>query len=68
MKNYSRLYVTGDGSWGVINEDEFALVNCAMWTNQDFEELDSAPDSEKLSVAKAITHRVTQEVLDDISL
>jgi hypothetical protein len=68
MKNYSRLYVTGDGAWGVIDEDEFDILNCAMWTTEDFDELDSASDSQKLAVARAIADRVTREVLDDISL
>lgn len=68
MKNYSRLYVTGDGAWGVIDEDSFALVNCAMWTNEDFQELDDAADSDKLAVAKEIAERVTLEVLNEITL
>lgn len=68
MKNYSRLYVTGDGAWGVIDEEQFALINCAMWTNEDFADLDDAADSEKMAVAKAIAERVTLEVLNDISI
>lgn len=68
MKNYSRLYVTGDGEWGVIDEESFALVNCSMWTNEDFEELDGAANSDKLATAQAIADRIVREVLDDISI
>lgn len=68
MKNYTRLYVTGDGAWGVIDEDEFAIVDCSMWSSKDFEELDSACDSDKLLTAKAIQDRIVKGVLDDITI
>lgn len=68
MKNYTRLYVTGDGSWGVIDENEFAIVDCSMWTGADFNELDEACDSEKLQVAKAIQDRIVKEILNDITI
>lgn len=68
MKNYSRLYVTGDGSWGVIDENEFALIDCSMWSSRDFDELDGACDSEKLQVAKAIQDRIVKGILDDITI
>lgn len=68
MSNYTRLYVTADGAWGVINEDEFAIVNCSMWTADDFNELDEACDSDKLKTAQAITDRITREVLEDVTI
>ncbi len=47
----SRLFVTGDGSWGVIQEDEFAIMPCDFFTGEDWEALDNAPDSDKIHVA-----------------
>lgn len=47
----ARLFVTADGSWGRIVEEEFLVVNCDNFTNLDWQSLDEAPDSEKLPVA-----------------
>jgi hypothetical protein len=68
MSNYTRLYATADGAWGVINEEEFAIVNCSMWTSEDFQEMDNACDSEKLTTALAITDRITKEILEDVTI
>ena len=50
----SRLFVTGDGTWGVIQEDEFAIIPCDNFTGEDWEALDNAPDSDKIHVATII--------------
>lgn len=57
----ARLYVTGDGAWGVIEEDAFAIVACDNFTNNDWMALDDAGDSDKLSVAitTALVHAET---------
>jgi hypothetical protein len=47
----SRLFVTGDGSWGVIQEDEFAIMPCDFFTGEDWETLDYAADRDKIHVA-----------------
>ncbi len=47
----SRIFVTGDGSWGVIQEDEFAIMPCDNFTDGDWEDLDNAPDRDKIHVA-----------------
>ena len=68
MSNYTRLYATTDGAWGVISEGEFDIVNCSMWTSEDFEEMDNASDSAKLATARAITDRITKEILEDVTI
>jgi len=50
----SRLFVSGDGSWGVIQEDEFAIIPCDFFTGEDWETLDNAADSDKMHVATII--------------
>lgn len=47
----ARLFVTTDGFWGRIVEDEFLILNCDKFTDLDWLALDEAPDSEKLPVA-----------------
>ena len=64
MKNYSRLYITGDGSWGVIDEQEFAIINCEGWTAEDFNALDDEADSQKLALAREIASRRLKEALN----
>lgn len=68
VHNYKRLYASNTGAWGVIDENEFVIVSCFGWTNEDFNELDEALDSEKKDVAIRISERVTKQVLDDITL
>lgn len=63
-----RLFVTSDGTWGVIDEENLAIVNCTLWTAEDFEMLDAAPASEKISLAVAITDRITREILEDVAI
>lgn len=47
----ARLYVTGDGAWGVIEEDRFAIVACDNFSASDWQNLDEASNGDKLSVA-----------------
>ena len=47
----SRLFVSGDGSWGIIQEDDFAIMPCDDFTGEDWDSLDNAPDSDKIHVA-----------------
>lgn len=46
-----RMYVTGDGSWGVIREEEFAVIRVTDFPVNFFDEMDSEPDSMKLELA-----------------
>lgn len=47
----SRMFVTADGSWGVINEDDFMILPCDSFTEADWSNLDEASGSEKIDVA-----------------
>ena len=47
----SRMFVTADGSWGVINEDDFMIMPCDSFTDADWANIDEAADSEKMSIA-----------------
>jgi len=51
-----RMYVSDEGNWGIVNEDPFgfAVVNCDDFSEEDFMQLDSASDSNKLITALAI--------------
>jgi len=46
-----RMYVSGDGAWGVIQESEFAIVRVSDFPVKFFDQMDSEPDSMKLSLA-----------------
>lgn len=58
-----RLFVSDLGNWGIINEEPFgfALVECDDWTEDDFRQLDDAPDSEKILIALAIRRLIDDE-------
>ena len=46
-----RMFVSKDGSWGVIREEEFAIVRVSDFPVSFFEAIDSEPDSMKLDLA-----------------
>lgn len=46
-----RMYVTKDGSWGVIREEEFAIVRVSDFPVSFFDQMDNEPDSMKLDLA-----------------
>lgn len=54
-----RMYVSGDGSWGIIQESEFAIVRVSDFPVSFFDQMDSEPDSMKLNLAMA-----TKRVID----
>jgi len=56
-----RMYVSGDGSWGVIQESEFAIVRVSDFPVSFFDQLDSEPDSMKLQLAMATKQLVDQK-------
>jgi hypothetical protein len=47
------MWVADDGSFGSGEVIEF---DTSRWTEEDFEEVDNASDSERLSIAKRINH------------
>jgi hypothetical protein len=57
-----RLYVAGDGNWGTVPENlnGFTIVNCDDWSQEDFDLLDAASDSDKVSTANEIRERLDQ--------
>ena len=46
-----RMYVSGDGAWGVIQESDFAIIRVSEMPVKFFDQLDSEPDSTKLDLA-----------------
>jgi hypothetical protein len=56
-----RMYVTGDGSWGVIHEQEFAIIRVSDFPVSFFEAMDSEPDSLKLDLAMNAKWAVDKE-------
>lgn len=48
------LWVSADGSWGLSSFKKFDTTN---WRDNDWDRLDSEPDSEKLAFAKYITRK-----------
>jgi len=46
-----RMFVSKDGSWGVIREEEFAILRVNDFPVNFFDELDAEPDSMKLDLA-----------------
>jgi hypothetical protein len=61
-----RLYATSDGAWGVIREDEFAIIRVNDLPLSFFDDLDEAPDSIKLQVA--LEARALKDQKDGLSL
>jgi len=55
------MYVTGDGSWGVIHEQEFAIIRVSDFPVSFFEAMDSEPDSLKLDLAMNAKWAVDKE-------
>ena len=51
------LWVAEDGSWGTTPVTIFDAHN---WTSTQFDELDNAPDSDKVEVAKRISDKVSK--------
>jgi hypothetical protein len=45
------MFVSKDGSWGVIREEEFAIVRVTDFPVNFFDEIDAEPDSMKLDLA-----------------
>lgn len=48
------LWVSADGSWGMNEVKKFNTTN---WRDNDWDRLDSEPDSDKLAFAKYITRK-----------
>lgn len=61
-----RLYATADGAWGVIQESEFGIFRIDDLPVSLFDELDSAPDSQKLNLA--LMTRLHKDQQDGLSL
>jgi hypothetical protein len=61
-----RLYATADGAWGVIREEEFAIIRVNDLPLSFFDDLDEAPDSIKLQVA--LEARAIKDQKDGLSL
>lgn len=61
-----RLYATSDGAWGVIQESEFTIIRVDDLPVSLFDELDSAPDSQKLNLA--LMTRLHKDQQDGLSL
>jgi hypothetical protein len=63
------LWVSEDGSYG---SGDIAFFSTEEWTGKEFNELDEAPESEKLETAmrihKRLTRRITRESLNRIDL
>lgn len=50
----NQVWVAADGSWG---DAEIKFFNTEKWTQEDFNELDDANDSDRLEVAQVIEYR-----------
>jgi hypothetical protein len=63
------LWVSEDGSYG---SGDIAFFSTEDWTGKDFNELDEAPESEKLETAmrihKRLSRRITKDSLSRIDL
>ena len=63
------LWVSEDGSYG---SGDIAFFSTEDWTGKDFNELDEAPESEKLETAmrihKRLSRRITKDSLNRIDL
>ena len=63
------LWVSEDGSYG---SGDIAFFSTEDWTGKDFNELDEAPESEKLETAmrihKRLSRRITKESLNRIDV
>jgi hypothetical protein len=61
-----RLYVTGDGAWGVVEESLFTIIRVDDMPVAFFDKLDAEPDSSKLELA--ISSRWKQDRDNGVSL
>lgn len=63
------LWVSEDGSYG---SGDIAFFSTEEWTGKEFNELDEAPESEKLETAmrihKRLTRRITRENLKRVDV
>ena len=63
------LWVSEDGSYG---SGDIAFFSTEEWTGREFNELDEAPESEKLETAmrihKRLSRRITKESLNRIDV
>lgn len=63
------LWVSEDGSYG---SGDIAFFSTEDWTNKEFNELDEAPESQKLETAmrihKRLSRRITKENLNRIDV
>lgn len=63
------LWVSEDGSYG---SGDIAFFSTEDWTGKEFNELDEAPESEKLETAmrihKRLSRRITKENLNRIDV
>ncbi len=63
------LWVSEDGSYG---SGDIAFFSTEEWTGKEFNELDEAPESEKLETAmrihKRLSRRITKENLNRIDV
>jgi hypothetical protein len=56
------LWVSEDGSYG---SGDIAFFSTEEWTAREFNELDEAPESEKLEVAMRIHKRLSRRITKD---
>ena len=56
------LWVSEDGSYG---SGDIAFFSTEDWTGKDFNELDEAPESEKLETAMRIHKRLSRRMTKD---
>lgn len=61
-----RLFATSDGAWGVIREEEFAIIRVDDLPVGFFEDIDNGSDSEKLAIA--LETRLAKDKKDGLSL
>lgn len=61
-----RLYATSDGTWGVIREEEFAIIRVNDLPTSFFDDLDNGSDSEKLAIT--LEARALKDQKDGLSL
>lgn len=57
------IYVTRDGSWGVFEGEDLKIVPANNWTEEDFNRLDEACDSDKYAVVIEVNNRIINELL-----
>jgi hypothetical protein len=45
------MFVAGNGSWGVIDEEDFMILPCDSFGDADWANIDEASDGDKMSIA-----------------